>query len=470
MNISNRPKNIIWITTDHQRFDNIAAHGNPEIVTPNMDRLVGNGISFTNAIVQSTVCMPSRCSFMTGLYPQQTGVTWNGNCLPDDFNPAVARLMSGIGYQTTQIGKLHFQPHEDNDLDPRPRNQYGFDVFYAAEEPGCYEDAYRTWLGTEHPEYKEALKIERSSSPNRPRLNNPAGNYEGKVVDAPWQASFSGWIAQMACNFLDQRHRRHRHQFMHLGFYAPHPPLNPTKEMFEPYKVRKLSVPVFNEQERKESRLSEKLWNEERLVAYKRHFYAMTTGVDFAIGQLLEKLEALGELDDTLIILNSDHGDACGDHFELEKFYDLFHDGVVRVPLVFHWPNGIRAKGQRVESLVELVDILPTLMELCGCPIPDVLVGRSYAQALLDGILPEGRDDTLTYSFDADGAHALLTTPRYKYWISRGREVLWDLQSPDSESRNIANDKPAIIADLRFRLLKRLAEAGRSPRDHHHLF
>ncbi|MGE4489857.1 MAG: sulfatase [Kiritimatiellales bacterium] len=462
-----RPKNIIWITTDHQRFDCLAAHGNPEIITPNMDRLVENGVSFTNAIVQNPVCMPSRCSFMTGQYPQQVGITWNGGCLPDNYEPSVARLFSGIGYQTTQIGKLHFQPHEDNDLDPRPRNRYGFDIFYGAEEPGCYEDAYRTWLATEYPQYKDVLRIERSSSLNRPRLNNPVGNYEGKVVDAPWQASFSGWIAQMACNFLDQRHRRHKYQFMHLGFYAPHPPLNPTREMFEPYRNRELSVPVFSEQERMGSRLSNQLWDEKRLTVYKRHFYAMVTGVDFAIGQLLEKLEATGELNDTLIILNSDHGDACGDHFELEKYYDLFYDGVVRVPLVFHWPNGIKQKGQRISSLVELVDILPTVMELCGCPPADTLMGRSYASELRDGSVPEGRATALTYSHDGEGPHVMLTTPSHKYFLSKGSEVLWAV---DKEGVDIAGDFPETLEKLRFQLLQRLAEAGRSYRPHHQLF
>lgn len=464
------PKNVIWITTDHQRFDSVAANGNPEIVTPNMDRLVQGGVSFTKAIAQNPVCMPSRCSFMTGLYPQQVGVTWNGGCLPDEFEPTVARCLGGLGYQTAQIGKLHFQPHEDHDLDPRPRYRYGFDVFYGAEEPGCYEDAYRTWLGTEYPEYKNLFRIERSSSPARPRLTNPVGGYEGRVLDAPWQASFSGWIASMACNFLDQRRRRHGRQFLHLGFYAPHPPLNPTREMFEPYRDRVLSPPSFTGAERRESGLSREFWDEDRLLAYKRHFYAMVTGVDFAIGGVLRKLEELGELDDTLILFNSDHGDACGDHFRLEKGYSMLYDGVVRVPLVFHWPNGIPARGLRAEPLVELVDVLPTLLELCGGGVPDVMVGRSFAEALRRGEAPAGREDALTYSHDNAGPHVMLTTPTHKYILSRGREILWDLRGEGGESHNAAAEQPDVIAELRWRLLNRLAAAGRSGRPHHHLF
>ena len=91
------PKNVIWITTDHMRFDNIAAHGNPAMVTPNMDRLFRHGVTFANGLVQNPVCMTSRCSFMTGLYPRQTGVTWNGHCLPQGFCPTAPN--------TTRAGK-----------------------------------------------------------------------------------------------------------------------------------------------------------------------------------------------------------------------------------------------------------------------------------------------------------------------------------------------------------------------------
>lgn len=220
----------------------------------------------------------------------------------------------------------------------------------------------------------------------------------------------------------------------------------------------------------KSSRLDSGLWNPGRLLTYKRHFYAMTTGVDFAIGQLLGKLEDLGELDDTLIIFMSDHGDACGDHFNLEKYYDLFYDGVVRVPLVFHWPNGIGRHGRRVEGVVELVDVLPTILDACGAAVPEVLMGHSLAGALRGEGVPAGRRDALTFSCDADGPHMLLTTPKYKYSISRGRETLWDVRGDGGETRNVAADHPEAVAEFRWRLLNRLAEAGRSYRTHHHLF
>lgn len=137
-----RPTRVIWISSDHMRYDHIAAHGNPAMITPALDRLVEQGTGFDQCYVQNPICMPSRCSFMTGLYPQQTGITLNGQCLPADFHPTAAHAFKAGGYHTAQIGKLHLQPHDELDFDPRPRHAYGFDVLWLSEERGNYSDAY----------------------------------------------------------------------------------------------------------------------------------------------------------------------------------------------------------------------------------------------------------------------------------------------------------------------------------------
>lgn len=468
------PRNVIWITTDHMRFENIAAHGNPTMVTPNLDRLVRGGVSFANAFVQNPVCMASRCSFMTGLYPQQTGVTWNGHCLPQDFYPTVARVFGEAGYQTTQIGKLHFQPHEDNDLDPRPRHDYGFDVFYLAEEPGCYEDAYMTWLRLAYSEHVDQFRIPRSSSPSRPR-NDPSQHF-AYVIDAPWEASFSGWIATVADDYLSQRHRRHAKQFMHLGFYAPHPPLNPTMEMFAPYVDVELPPPCYGEEEwlgvdAPFDRMLQMChqWTDEQLLKYKRHFYAMVTGVDMAVGKVLARLEQNGELEDSLIVFCSDHGDMLGDHRMLGKGYQMYYDQVMRVPCVLYWPNGFGLRGVEVHGLIEMVDILPTLLELCGAHVPDMMVGHSYATDLMEGRIPEGRKEVIAYSIADSG---MLRTADFKYcrFPVHGTEVLFDLRSDPQERRDVARNHRETRDSMRDRMLDRFLNASRSSRAHYHLF
>ncbi len=454
------PKRVLWISTDHMRFDCIAAHGNPAMHTPNLDRLVNQGISFENCYVQNPVCMPSRASFMTGLYPQQAGVTRNGQTLRPDFEPTVAHAFKAAGYQTVQIGKLHFQQHEDHDLDPRARHDYGFDVLWLSEEPGCYEDAYMTWLRTQRPDLVPVFRLPRSSHPDR------SGEAYGRVLDAPWQFSHSGWIATLADIYLDRR--RDSRQFLHLGFYAPHPPLNPTREMFEPYANRDIPEPVWQEQEwlDKPEPLADFLqarsdWTMKEFLDYRRHFYAMVTGVDMAIGRLLDSLERNSMLEDTLIVFMSDHGDMCGDHHMIAKQGSCF-DQLMRQPCVLFWPEGFGTKGRRIRELTEMVDLLPTLLGLAGGHVPDVMVGRSYAEALLRGSPIRGREDVFAYHEPPWGA--MVRTASHKYIrYDRGAEVLYDLREQPYEVTNRAKDDPAMLQEMRERLLQRLMEASRSP-------
>ena len=163
----------------------------------------------------------------------------NGQELNPDYPATVARCLRSAGYRTVQIGKLHFQCHEDKDLDPRPADDYGFDVFRLAEEPGCYDDAYMKWLRGTYPQYVEDFTVPRPMTPERRKEL-----YNSKVIDAPWEASYSGWIAEQVCNYLGAWGPRPDPQFIHCGFYAPHPPLNPTTEMMAPYLGTELPDPI----------------------------------------------------------------------------------------------------------------------------------------------------------------------------------------------------------------------------------
>ena len=433
-----RPRHVVWITTDHMRWDFLGAHGQAAMHTPNLDALVAGGASFSHCYANNPLCMPSRCSFMTGCYPQQTGVMDNGQELPAGFAPTVARCFGGGGYRTVQIGKLHFQNHQDNDLDPRARHDYGFDVLALSEEPGCYEDAYRTWLRGEHPDLVETFTLPRPLSHERHRERE-----EFRVLDAPWQASHSGWVATQFRRYFSAWGPPREPQFVHLGFYAPHPPLNPTAEMFEPY--RDCDVPALTR--------SPDDWNDaaslpaDVLGEYRRHFMAMITGVDFAIGMVVETLREQGLLDETLILFGSDHGDACGDHGRIGKGTS-YYEGIMRMPLVLHWPAGLAGGGRTIDGLVELIDVLPTLLELCHLPVPPVCGGRSYAAALAGGTAAETRDDC--YAVHDRGDVMLRTAGRkyIRYAADGGSEVLYDLQADPGEFRNVAAE-PDYADDLR---------------------
>lgn len=457
------PRNVLWITTDHMRWDCLGAH-NPAVHTPNLDRLVRGGVDFSRCYGQNPVCMPSRASFMTGLYPAQAGVLTNGQELHPDTPTAVARVFKPH-FTTCQFGKLHFQAHENRDLDPRQRDAYGFDIFNLAEEPGCYEDAYMTWLRGERPDLVPVFRVPRPSSPQR-----AAERATYRVLDAPWEFSYSGWLATMIDRHLTTWGGRRTRQFIHAGFYAPHPPLNPTTEMMAPYVGRELPPANRRDNEAEDKPeilrrmiLGNRDLSQATLTEYRRHFYAMVTGVDLAVGRILGALERVGQLDDTLIIFASDHGDYCGDHGMILKSC-AWYEEVVRLPLVLHWPR--RLRQQTVDGLTEMVDVLPTLLGLSGLPVPPVMAGRDLSGELLAGRAPAGRPDV--YAVDGPG-HLMLRDARWKYLrfvaADGPAEVLYDLESDPHEFVNRAVD-PACrdqLHAMRDRLLTRHIEATRPP-------
>lgn len=457
-----KPRHVIWITTDHMRFDNIRANGNALMHTPHLDSLVEHGVNFTNCFVQNPVCMPSRTSFMTGLYPQQVGVTMNGYVLPPDFQPVPAGCFKAGGYHAVHVGKLHFQPHEDHDLRAAPRYPYGFDAMSASEEAGPYEDAYMTWLRTTHPELVEVFRVPRPTSP----VVRFARERAGTVLDAPWQASQSGWVADITSRALSQNERP---LFIHMGFFAPHPPLNPTGEMFAPYADADIPAPwgEADESADKPEPIREQIqrfadWSDDAFIEYRRHFCALVTGVDLAVGQVMALLREQGLLEETLIVFQSDHGDTCGDHRTVLK-HPTFYDSIMRVPWVLHWPAGLGTERRDVTGLVEAVDILPTLLELTGSHVPEVMVGRSYADALLAGAPCATRQDVIAF-YEPD--MGMIRTDRYKFlrYPTGGGDVLYDLAESPAEVTNRANDPAcaSVASELKDRMLTRFLQAGRS--------
>ena len=454
-----RPKRVLWITTDHQRWDCVGANGNPLIRTPVLDRLAAGGVSFDNLFVQSPLCMPSRASFMTGLYPSQTGVTCNGPELPQQGVLSCADMFAAAHWKTAQIGKLHFQCHEDHDLSLQSRHPYGFQYFCPSEEPGCYDDAYMIWLRTEHPEYVRTMKVGRPSQGGRAEDMN--------CVDAPAEVSHAGFCANQTMAYL----RRHGDgAFIHMGIYAPHPPLNPPQDIFEPYRGAEMPQPFSCDEEilgacepvRSAMQKWKKTHSPEWYLEFRRYFYAMCTMLDGQIGRVIKQLEDAGELDDTLILVHSDHGDMAGDHHLISKGHVTMYPEVLRVPAIIHWPKGIPG-GKRVTGLVEALDLLPTLGDLCGAPMPRYLPGRSLAAGLRAGNTQSSRQDVYAqYGRPGDALMGYVRTAEHSLVrYAPDKEMLFNLKDDPHEFRNIAADAShkGPLAEMRDRLLTRSLEA-----------
>jgi len=443
--------NVLWIWTDQQRGDALGAAGNPHIRTPHLDRLAAGGALFTRAFCNSPVSMPSRMSALSGQYPSATGLTCNGIEMPEDL-PALQTLLKPHGYRTANLGKLHFLNHASRDH-RAPHPDYEFDELVVSEEPGCYEDAYIDWVRGKAPDQVESCRC--STPPawtGEPVVKRPRNTHQPYLFEGPEELTHSAFVADRTADYL----RRHREGafFAIAGFYAPHNPNNPPERFVDMYDPSTLPLPTMNKGEDRYG-LSDEEWR--RVKAY---YYALVSHVDDQVGRILAALEESALAESTLVIFTSDHGEHLGDH-------GLVHKGTpglescTHVPLILSWPGRIQP-GRKHDELVELVDLAPTVLELCGVEVPDSFQGRSLRPLLAGGEYRARRSAYLEHKYPFEESWRAVRTERYRYCVSsKGQELLFDREKDPGELRNVAagKDYAAELSDCRRELIARAFQA-----------
>ena len=366
--------NILFITLDDLNTD-LGTYGHPLVRSPSIDRLAAEGLRFDAAFAQFPVCAPSRSSFLTGLYPQQTGVLQNGQRFRE-FIPDVVTLpeyFARNGYFTARVGKIfHYNVpghigtdgHDDPQSWDERRNPRGIDVDYDSEvntiTPGTGTGGTLTWL----------------SVPGDGSQHTDAG-----VTDA-------------AIDLLETHDPRQTGQplFLAVGYFRPHTPYIAPASYFEMYPPEAIEAPPDPTEDRTDipvaalaDRLGQLQMTDEQEIAAIQGYYAAIAFVDAQVGRLLDALDGAGLRDNTIVVLFSDHGYHLGAHGLWQKG-DLF-EGSVRVPLIISVPDRPEsnfARGAGTNSLAELVDIYPTLAELAGLDVPAQVAGTSLVPVLED--------------------------------------------------------------------------------------
>lgn len=451
--------NVLLIYTDQQRWDSLRCYGNELAYTPNLDRLAADGALFEHNFVQNPVCMPSRMSTLTGRYCSSTGVGWNGPSLPEDMTP-INQLLKPYGYHTAQIGKLHFDPHAKRNH-KNPTDTYGFDTFILSDEPGCYDDAYTKWVEMNNPLMVDMV---RTSIPpdayhyGQPEYSTmPRNTHEPYLFEGEEGYTHSDFVTDQTVQFIEE-HSAQRF-FTIAGFYAPHTPVNPPKRFVELYEAEEMPLPIKGEMEEwmpELKDLSEEKWREISV-----YYHALVSHVDECVGKIMDALEGQGILDETLIVFTSDHGEYLGDHGRIQKGMPGY-DCITRVPLLMRYPNKI-TPGSIMPQLVESVDIVPTILELCGVQIPSFVQGKSMTH-LFDNPGESHKEDVFTEAFYSEGhREATVRTRDHKYYCSsKGEELLFDLVLDPKELENKVGreDYQVVLSDMRKRLLVRSQQAS----------
>jgi arylsulfatase A-like enzyme len=476
---SSRPPNVLWLCSDQQRFDTIGALDNPYVRTPNLDRLVREGVAFTHAHCQSPICTPSRASFLTGMYPSTLHACMNGNDYWADAAPLVTKLLADAGYDCGLAGKLHLSAASGR-VERRPDD--GYRAFHWSHDPRDQwpeGHAYKEWLAGRGVDLGELRRRPEAIPPELHQTTwcadraidlieeHAAGRNGGERAGQPWLFSFN-------C-------------------FDPHPAFDPPQPYLDHFDPAAMPGPLFRESDlaaqwalagrgvnfQTRARRPEEFDARWIQAAY----YAMIELVDHNVGRMLEALERTGQREQTLIVFTSDHGEALGDHGLVQKGC-RFYEGLVRVPLLWSWPGHL-AQGLRSDALVELTDITPTLLELAGLPIPPRVQGRSLLPILTGAADPGTHRPFVRSEFfralgdppnrtpgaegTTTGATTGTTTPgtfatmirdrRHKLVVYHGLDIgeLFDLQEDPGEFVNLW-DSPAHAA-VRFDLLRQSFDA-----------
>jgi arylsulfatase len=447
----NRP-NILWICTDQQRFDTIGALGNPHVHTPNIDRLVAEGVAFRHAYCQSPICTPSRASFLTGMYPSSIHGCTNGNEHWAEAAPLVTRLLAEAGYDCGLAGKLHLAGAYGR-IEPRPEAD-GYRVFHWSHHPqDDWEEGhdYADWVHSQG-----AILAQLYEHPE----------------EIPPVLHQTTWCADKAIAFIEEA--RDQPWLMSVNIFDPHAPFDPPREYLDRYDPDSLPGPLFQQSDlaaqaklagidfQTTARKPEAF----DVKAIQAAYYAMIELIDENVGRMLAALERTAQRDDTVVIFTSDHGEALGDHGLLLKGC-RFYEGLVRVPLIFACPGRLQA-GLVSNALVELIDIAPTLLEMCGLPMPERMQGRSLYPILTGASGPHQHRDFVRSEYyralnpdvphrpDFSGTYAtMIRDVRYKLVVYHGHQIgeLFDLEADPGEFQNLWDDPD--YRDVRFGLLKK---------------
>lgn len=423
-----RRPNILFVVTDQQRWNCLGCHGHPVLRTPHLDALAAGGVDFQRAYAQAPECMPSRTTMLTGQYPHTHGVQNNSNDLDVGGLTMLPALLRGNGYQTALVGKSHFGPSA----------AVGFD--YTRLHTGAnrgeksdYAD-YLARLGLREAGDKDcAYKF-----------------YDAYVRETPWEHAHEQWTGSEALRFLSARDRA-KPFFACVSFRSPHAPTSVPPDNPFPYNPDDIELPEadlsFYDGLKKRRAGCENMWNvhhtgPEALRRAIANYLSLISMVDHQVGRLVAALKDEGALEDTIIVFTSDHGDYCGEYGQFGKQHHG-HDVILRVPLIIA-QAGVTGR-EEIHDLVELVDVMPTLLEMAGLPCPRTVQGESLAPAVYgsgrrggDGW--EGKEAVF---FERAWVKSVRTKTHRLSFCYRGDKEwgeLFDLRDDPGETRNLYGD------------------------------
>jgi len=471
--------NILFVMYDQLRFDYLSCAGHPHLHTPNFDRVAAMGVRFTKAYVQSPICGSSRMSFYTGRYVSSHGAQWNG------FPLRVGEMTLGDhlrreGMACWLIGKTHMKADAEGmarlGLSPDSiigarQAECGFDAW--VRDDGLWGEGPDGFYDEKRSPYNEYLKSKGYPSENPWADFANAGIDDDGEIASGWvfanadkpanireEDSETPWLTRKTIEFIDQAEGA---WCAHVSYIKPHWPYIVPAPYHDMYGPDHVPTPVRDDVERDnphpvfgaymEGKVAQAFQRDDVREKVIPAYMGLIKQCDDQLGVLLDHLEATGRMDNTMIVLTSDHGDYLGDHWLGEK--DLFHEASVKIPLIVYDPRAEHdaTRGTTCDALVESIDLAATFVEVAGGKVPDhIIEGRSLLP-WLRGETPDWRRYAISeYDYSAtpqcvklgleprDARLFMVFDGRFKLIHAEGgfRPMLFDLETDPEEFHDLA--------------------------------
>lgn len=436
--------NLLFINVDQMRADCLSMLGHPVVDTPYLDSLALDGTLFENAYSATPTCVPARAAILTGQSQTSHGRVGYQDGVPWQYEHTLPGELSANGYQTQCVGKMHVYP---------ARKRCGYDNVILHDgymhykrfkhqtktiESFDYVDDYLNWLHQKAGAQYDLLDL--------------GLDCNASTMARPWHLPEeyhpTNWVVTESIDFLRRRDPTQPF-FLKMSFVRPHPPLDPPQTHFERYLHEDIPDPVIGAWAQREDEqhhghhpvATKGVVPQKRLHRARAAYYALITHIDEQIGRFLMAMKEYGVWDNTVIVFASDHGELLGDHHLFKKA--LPYEGSAKVPFLVADPgNQLQLKkGERSREVVEMRDIMPTMLDAAGVSIPDSVEG--------DSVIPLAQGKNKPWRQDLHGEHAYgqdshhyMTNGQEKYiWFSQtGQEQLFDLSNDPNELKDLAND------------------------------
>lgn len=428
----NRPWNVLVLMTDEHHPRIMGCAGDPVVQTPTLDRLAATGVRFTAAYCQNPICTPSRVALVSGRMPSNVGTFGNGNTQKYEGITTLADLFVSAGHRAAWFGKTHWG-------DPRFQNN--------RERGGLQRDDYE-------------------------QQEKTYGRLPQDATVTPWpvEKNSDHLTVNEALAFLD----RHKDQpfFIGVSLIKPHFPFTIQQKYHDLYRGKVglpraperliAELPALAKEER--AKYDHAGATAAQVIKAREMYYGMVTYADEEMGRVVRKLEELGLRDRTIIVYTADHGEMLGERGIWYK--NTFFEPSAGIPFIWSFPP-VLPRGKVVTAPAMNLDVLPTLADLCGLPVPAGVEGTSLLPVML------GRDDgrdriALSENYRGNFAGRMIRTARWKFFFyTNGEEYLYDLERDPPEDHNLAAlpEHRTLVADLKQRASANWVQPQRSARE-----